>query len=76
MTNAWTCALEAVQHMRENIPNFKEIIALLDITGKGSGVLPPCHSVPSKTKLHIRNYEEIQHATEQYQNIAIVGLNP
>lgn len=33
------CALEVVQHTRENTPNFKEIIALLDIAGKGSGVL-------------------------------------
>lgn len=70
------CALEAVQHMGENTPNFKEIIALLDVTRKGSGVLSPWHSVPSKTKLHIRNDEETEPAIEQYQNIAIVGLKP
>lgn len=70
------CALEAVQHMSENTSNLKEIIALLDITRKGSGVLSPWHSIPSKTKLHNRNYEETQHAIEQYQNIATVDLNP
>lgn len=41
MARAGSCALEAVKHMRENTPNFKEIIALLDNTRIGSGVLSP-----------------------------------